>query len=37
MIIISVVVIAELGIGQERDQFQESIAIVELKVQAVAD
>ena len=37
MIIIRIVAIIDVGIGQERDQSQETIAVTELKVQAIVD
>ena len=36
-IIIEIVVIIETGIGPERDQFQEVMAVIELEVQAIID
>ena len=37
MIIIEIVAIIKVGIGQERDHSQETIAVPELEVQAVVD
>ena len=37
MIITGVVAIIEVGIGQDRDHSQETIAVTELEVQAIVD
>ena len=37
IIIIEIVVIAEAGIGLERDHFQEVMEVIELEVQAIVD
>ena len=37
MIILEIVVTIEVGIGPERDHSQETIAVVELEVQAIVD
>ena len=37
IIIIKIVVIAEAGIGLERDHFQKIMAVIEIEVQAIGD
>ena len=37
IIIIEIVVIAEAGIGLERDHFQEIMVVIKLEVQAIVD
>ena len=37
IIIIGIVVIAEVGIGLERDHFQGLMVVIELEVQAIVD
>ena len=37
MIIIGAMAIIEVGIGQEKDQFEETITVTELEVQAIVN